>query len=662
MRNKNVGSWLLSVLLLTGCSGTGDFSVQESVDDVQQATTVIGPLPPTVPRYFDGVNDRVVVPHRPAYEFGTGDFTLAVTARITNPSTTTVVPLMSMRNSTSPYDGFYFIAYGNQLLLQIRGVNSLSSTVSSLRDGKPHHLAVRRQGTLLTFFVDGTAVGTAANGQNASGPQPLTFGYDSLDGRGLRGSMVTAALWASALADADVASAAAGLGGVSGGTLRGFWDFTRIARDLAFDQTELNNTGSLGQVPLDWDAADPTVMTELPLVGGTSSTFNARVTGDSADQCSDVLGPNGPFDVMLYSSAVSFESAMTQYMCSKYEEVMSKRGSIGLSVPIKGVPVNLTASAEHTKTFNDEYCAASSQAMTYEGAHTIATQLASPILVDAWLECMKLKQISTYVSGSYQSFADGAVNLTAKDDLRLPNVSVNVYNFVISGATCTTAFPGTISLSSTVACKRVGNGAVHAVLNTNLGVVTWNVPALTTATARVTGNTKEWTPDSPRCEAYTSSKYNCPAVRFPRNDCESSNGRTYSYTWFTASDQRAKNATLTVTSDPKFTRTTAIGPTGDATGTTVWGSLLIYKNSVVNWQICADIEKLTAKPFTSASKDIDAAYPFVVAIPKDAENPVLHINYTNGAQKLVDLTNPGTTAVVVPVADGVTKYYEVWMN
>jgi len=186
-QTTKVRNWGATLLCLAAAGCSGGTAYDEAV--ATRADALAAAEPGEILRHFDGRDDRAVVPQRAEYDFGTGDFTLAVTAKVTNPASQTVVPLISKRRAGYPYDGFYFIVYGNQLLLQIRGANTLSSPIPSLRNGEWRHLAVRRQGGTLTFFVDGAAVGTGTNAGNATGPVDMTFGYDSLDGRGLRGTL-----------------------------------------------------------------------------------------------------------------------------------------------------------------------------------------------------------------------------------------------------------------------------------------------------------------------------------------------------------------------------------------------------------------------------------------------------------------------------------------
>jgi hypothetical protein len=655
-----------------GCSaagGSGQAGDEESVDSAKAA--VVMPAPPAeIQRYFDGVDDRVVVPHRAEYDFGTGDFTLAVTAKVTNASGS-VVPLLSKRQS---FDGYYFIIYNNQLLLQIRGNNSLSGQIPELRDGKLHHLAVTRKGSALTFYVDGVAKGTGANAGDASGPLDLVIGYDGTDRRALRGQIKSVGLWNAALTNDEIAFTAAGHK-LNGESNKGLWNLAYVARDLVIDESPVGNFGYLGTERNDWDARDADLLPKQPVVGPPSDAMPARLsalgegsdTPLGADSCGDVL-VNGTFDVLLTSSQRAFESKVRNYMCQKYEDVASKKGSVGLTIPIGDVPVNLTASSEDAQTFRNEWCRDDSSEFKYQEAYTIAQQIASQTIVDAWLACMGLKQQSEIVWGDSQSSADGKVlTLTAYRDTKIDEQKpTTVYAFTISGATCSPTFTTGQPIPETgvpAFCTRTGSGPVLATLSTNHGVVVWSFESLLSADAWVTGSQKVWESQGNQCRGeWTESKYNCPAIRFPRKDCEERNGRTYTRSWDTAADERASHATLVVTSDSSFTKDYGTGPTGTVTDTHVWGALRVYKQTEVTWKLCADIEKQVPKLFTSATKKIDGTYPFNVELPVAIESPVLHVRYAGGTERVIDLANSSALATVSKVTDGVKNYWNVTLN
>src|SRR5690606_17101396 len=117
-----------------------------------------------------------------------------------------------------------------------------------------------------------------------------------------------------------------------------------------------------------------------------------------------------------------------------------------------------------------------------------------------------------------------------------------------------------------------------------------------------------------------------------------------------------------VTSDASLTKDYGSGPTSGSYSTHVWGKLHVYKQREVSWKLCADIEKQTPAPYSTQKAKVDTLMPFVVETPMDVESPVLHVTYTDGSQRVVDLANPGQLAAVYAVTDQTVRHYEVTMN
>ena len=121
--------------------------------------------------YFDGADDRIVVAHHSAFDFGTGDFSLEIWIRASS-SGGSIQRLISKQSSA----WFFFRLVGGVAILSIRdGTNQQTVTGSSdLKDDIWHHLAVtvdRDSSTGLMLSVDGeidvtddaTGVGSISN-------------------------------------------------------------------------------------------------------------------------------------------------------------------------------------------------------------------------------------------------------------------------------------------------------------------------------------------------------------------------------------------------------------------------------------------------------------------------------------------------------------------
>ncbi len=203
---------------------------------------------------FDGTGDRVTVPNHAAYAIGAGDFTMETLVNIPVGANGTL-PLFSKRTSGS--DGFLVYVYGTQLLIQMSGVpNYLSNAFPSIRDGNCHHVAITRSGALITFYVDGTNVGTVSSSRSLNSTGPLYIGYDSYDNSSFNGSMNEARLWNIARTQAEIANnATVALDAASAGLI-GLWRFNEVNSQTVTDASATANNGFLGS-NIAADGTDP---------------------------------------------------------------------------------------------------------------------------------------------------------------------------------------------------------------------------------------------------------------------------------------------------------------------------------------------------------------------------------------------------------------------
>ena len=116
---------------------------------------------------FDGVDDEVRTAAAPT--FGTGDFTVEAWVRTSTASTNPFVAVGSVGGND------YWLG-----MLNGKGTISVSGGgcvgTSLINDGRWHHLAGVRNGSLLTIYVDGIAQTTVTNGNGASPTAPLGIG------------------------------------------------------------------------------------------------------------------------------------------------------------------------------------------------------------------------------------------------------------------------------------------------------------------------------------------------------------------------------------------------------------------------------------------------------------------------------------------------------
>lgn len=146
---------------------------------------------------LDGAGDFVEVPHDPALNVGTGDFTVDFWVNFNSTAGEQVLVEKFVEMFTIFSTGWTFTKVADDsLVLAVGGVGTLAqSGPLPLPTNTWIHLAARRSGGVVTIFVDGTPVATGPpGGANADSTSSLKFGH-----RGSPGDTVPAGLHLPAL-------------------------------------------------------------------------------------------------------------------------------------------------------------------------------------------------------------------------------------------------------------------------------------------------------------------------------------------------------------------------------------------------------------------------------------------------------------------------------
>ncbi|MBK9448342.1 MAG: HYR domain-containing protein [Bacteroidetes bacterium] len=142
------GTYAVTVTNTAGCIGT--------------ATTAVTPTCPAQALNFDGVDDLVNI--NPSLgNFGTGDFTVELNVRTTR----TGEYIIAKRPSCN-FGNFWnvFIIGNGKVAIEVgQGPGNFNYTtftsVSSVVDGQWHHIALSRNGTLISLYIDGVLENSA---------------------------------------------------------------------------------------------------------------------------------------------------------------------------------------------------------------------------------------------------------------------------------------------------------------------------------------------------------------------------------------------------------------------------------------------------------------------------------------------------------------------
>lgn len=210
-------------------------------------------------------NDYVNIPHlllNDRLNLGTGSFVMEAYIKATVSGG--VRTLLSKRTFAkgSSADGFLFGIWSDgRPFIQLGGAPNILPPVSAgnLYDGSCHHVAVKRDGTTISFFIDGVFVGTgnASSARSISTAGALRIAADPASNSNFFGGWIgEVRLWNMALNDAQIAeNMQSELQPQEG--LMGYYDMKDSGQVLTDLSTVLNkNNGILGNSSLS-DGFDP---------------------------------------------------------------------------------------------------------------------------------------------------------------------------------------------------------------------------------------------------------------------------------------------------------------------------------------------------------------------------------------------------------------------
>lgn len=667
-----VGSWLL------GACGVATHEDAENVGESGAALTTAQPLTAAAERLFDGTDDRVTVPNHAKYQFGAGDYTLEASVKF-NGAPRWYEPLMSSRTGYS--DGFLFVIYNNTLLIQMNGINFSSNPLpANIGDGKTHHFAVTRAGTLVTVYVDGQAWGSVNSARPISGTGTLNIGFDKVDALGFGGSFNEVRLWnvarpASALADAAAGKAI----DYSATSLVGAFAPNSALSQTVVDKSPVKNLGYLGTVSGRWDTQEPswsnkstlelTSATALPV---TSSNPNARTEAGNPDLAiCGALTINGVFDTFSASSYSSIEEAAFHYYCDNSEKNLKLAVDAAgtLKLPIKGIPVELSASNKTDVNWQSvhSYCQQDASYMSHTEAYSWLSSTASPVLVKGFNDCIQTlvgASSPTILQGTQSVSTDGntlVFNLIAK---LLVNAQpdTKVVDAYVTGATCTGALMQTNTVvphaqGVSAVCTRVGTSPVSLAVVTTDGTYLFNAGGSgVTGSAWVTGarvDTKEIT--HTKCQDFGVGDRTCLFGACKDTQHSASFWLDSGYTKF-------RNETITLMTSFSSVRDQSVWLSDN--GTKVNGNFWRKGKHSATMRLCAEEYATTTSyaDFKSPDVSVYGTKNFEVRVDNAYQGKALHVLTTDNNMLLQNLDatayNP-PFVLVSKVADPIKTTYLV---
>ena len=201
--------------------------------------------------FDESADTYITIPANDVFDFGTTDFTLEATINASS-SLSGYSHVISGRGGASSFNGFFLAINGSGILTsQLRGINMMLSTSGDLRDDMCHHVALVRDGTTMSYYVDGVYAGLASasgNGYDITGNADVIIGNDETNnfGQSWEGQISEVRLWNVArsqfelqdYADQELAGSETGL--------IGYFPLNEGAGQVANDLSGTGNNGVLG--------------------------------------------------------------------------------------------------------------------------------------------------------------------------------------------------------------------------------------------------------------------------------------------------------------------------------------------------------------------------------------------------------------------------------
>lgn len=253
---------------------------------------------------FDGSSDFVNIPEKNGrLNLGTGSFVME--AYVKSTATGGIRTLISKRTfvSGSVSDGFLFGILTNGVpFLQLKGAPNITPATGTvnLYDGNCHHVAVRRNGTTLSFFIDGNFLGfgNATSSRDISSTGPLRIATDPVTTNAFGGWIGEIRVWNISRTD-NLISSNVGASLIPQTGLMGFYDMNdnggQVLTDLSTTVTATKNNGTLGS-GTSIDTSDPVWLSSLQVtcrVQGNFRESSQQVSyGIEADSVSSITENN----------------------------------------------------------------------------------------------------------------------------------------------------------------------------------------------------------------------------------------------------------------------------------------------------------------------------------------------------------------------------------
>jgi hypothetical protein len=200
---------------------------------------------------FDGENDYVAIPAIVGQSIGSGDFTLeAQISGLESENTTSTI----LSNRTSTNSGFTFFIHNywggsdhQMLSLRYNTTNWVfidnGDFNGKLLDSDCHHVAVSKEGSLISFYIDGILIGERPNQPaiDLGTSSPVYIGNDGHSNDAFKGSINDVRIWNKARSISEIQDGIDNGIDIEDDGLIGYWEMREGSGQTIADATNQND-------------------------------------------------------------------------------------------------------------------------------------------------------------------------------------------------------------------------------------------------------------------------------------------------------------------------------------------------------------------------------------------------------------------------------------
>lgn len=267
--------WQIKRIVTIGSVVLEEYAGEGEFDKIwDNRTSLFGGVPfmNTHSIQFDGVNDRIDVPHHADIDFGRlVPFTISFWVKSPNTATKNYIEKMTSNRGYRIFD-----AGSNKIQFEFRGASTgdrirlETSSVTDVNNGNWHHIVVTYSGSGaasgVRMYMDGQQLATTTLNDSLTGTtnntDVLTFAARSGGGTNFVGNMDEISIWDAALSTPDVVELyndgyALDLNNHSNGSLKCWWSFNDVNYPTVPDSVSGRDGSMINMTPGDVESEVP---------------------------------------------------------------------------------------------------------------------------------------------------------------------------------------------------------------------------------------------------------------------------------------------------------------------------------------------------------------------------------------------------------------------